>query len=94
MVDSEKKGRPPIKEKAMMANKVVFDGDTVVVHNFCVWCRKNGSFVLTPKQYHDIVVRGKFIQDVFPDLDDDEREFMISGTHAVCWDEMFAEKVD
>jgi len=73
----------------MMANKVVFDGDTVVVHNFCVWCRKNGSFVLTPKQYHDIVVRGKFIQDVFPDLDDDEREFMISGTHAVCWSEMF-----
>jgi len=88
----EKKGRQPIKENAMMATKVVFDGDTVVVHNFCVWCKKDGSFVLTPQQYRDIVVKGKFVQDVFPDLNDDEREFMISGTHSVCWNEMFKPK--
>jgi hypothetical protein len=29
------------------------------------------------------------IQDVFPELNADEREFMISGTHPACWDEMF-----
>lgn len=75
----------------MMATKVEFSEDIVVVHNFCVWCKKDGRFVLTPQQYRDIVVNGKFIQDVFPDLDADEREFMISGTHSVCWNEMFPE---
>ena len=73
----------------MMATKVEFSEDIVVVHNFCVWCKKDGRFVLTPQQYRDIVVNGKFIQDVFPDLDADEREFMISGTHSVCWNDMF-----
>ena len=74
-----------------MATKVEFSEDIVVVHNFCVWCKKDGRFVLTPQQYRDIVVNGKYIQDVFPDLDADEREFMISGTHSVCWNDMFQE---
>lgn len=76
----------------MMATKVEFNEDIVVVHNFCVWCKKDGNFVLTPQQYCDIVVNGKYIQDVFPDLDASEREFMISGTHAVCWDKAFNEQ--
>jgi len=75
----------------MMATKVELGEDIVIVHNFCVWCKKDGRFVLTPQQYDDIVNQGKFIQDVFPDLDADEREFMISGTHSVCWNEMFAD---
>lgn len=73
----------------MMATKVEFEKGLVVVHNFCWHCRKPGNFVLTPEQYDDIVVKGKFIQDVFPELNADEREFMISGTHSVCWNEMF-----
>lgn len=73
----------------MMATKVEFNEDIVIVHNFCVWCKKDGNFILTPQQYHDIVVNGKYIQDVFPDLDAGEHEFMISGSHAVCWDKAF-----
>lgn len=76
----------------MMVTKVEFSEDIVVVHNFCVWCKKDGNFVLTAQQYRDIVVNGKYIQDVFPDLSAEEREFMISGTHAVCWNEAFNEE--
>lgn len=35
---------------------------------------------------------GALAQDAFPDLDDDERELIISGTHKECWDAMFAEE--
>ena len=35
---------------------------------------------------------GEYIQTVFPDLSGDERELMISGTHSVCWERLFAEE--
>jgi hypothetical protein len=73
----------------MMVTKVELFNGMVMVHNLCVYCHKPGNFVLTPEQYDNIVNKGMLIQDVFPDLDADEREFMISGTHPVCWDEMF-----
>jgi hypothetical protein len=30
------------------------------------------------------------IQHAFPDMSDDERERLKTGTHPACWDEMFA----
>jgi hypothetical protein len=73
----------------MMVTRVELFSSLVIVHNLCVHCRKPGNFILTHKQYDDIVNKGMFIQDVFPELNADEREFMISGTHPACWDEMF-----
>jgi hypothetical protein len=32
---------------------------------------------------------GKTIQEALPDLDEDQRELMITGTHAHCWERMF-----
>lgn len=32
---------------------------------------------------------GEPIQTALPDLDDDQRELLISGTHAHCWQAMF-----
>ena len=66
-----------------------FGEDVVVVHNICVQCMEEGSFVLTRKQYEELFVEGKYIQDVFTELTADEREFMISGTHAECWNELW-----
>ena len=34
---------------------------------------------------------GKPIQDALPDLDADQRELMISGTHAHCWIRLFGD---
>ena len=33
---------------------------------------------------------GEMIQDALPDLDADQRELLISGTHAHCWEKMWA----
>ena len=35
---------------------------------------------------------GVLIQDAFPDLTNDERELLITGTHPACWDTMFGEE--
>ncbi len=33
---------------------------------------------------------GENILDALPDLDADQRELLISGTHAHCWEKMWA----
>ena len=38
------------------------------------------------------VESGKLIQDVMPDLDDDQREFLMSGITPEEWDDMFGEE--
>jgi len=35
---------------------------------------------------------GEYIQNAFPDLSGDEREFLLSGTCGKCWDKMFPEE--
>lgn len=34
---------------------------------------------------------GEYIQDVLPELSDDDREALISGLCPDCWDEVFGE---
>lgn len=36
---------------------------------------------------------GKLVQDAFPNLDPDQREFLMSGVTADEWDGIFAEKL-
>ena len=36
--------------------------------------------------------KGALIQDAFPYLSVDERETMISGTHAECWNKLYPEE--
>jgi hypothetical protein len=60
---------------------------------FCVHCQTEGHYVLTPDQYNDIYLCGRLIQEVFPELSADEREFMISGIHPACWDDMFSKGI-
>ena len=37
---------------------------------------------------------GEPIQTALPDLDDDQRELLISGTHAHCWERLFGSDED
>ena len=40
------------------------------------------------------VESGKLIQDVMPDLNDNQREFLMSGITPEEWDDMFGEEDD
>ena len=37
---------------------------------------------------------GEYIQNAFPDMSDNERELLISGTHPTCWDKLFPREED
>jgi len=74
----------------VIATKIEMKDDAVVVHNFCVHCKTAGMYQITLAQWNAWQVKGQFIQHVFPDKTPDEREFMISGTHGKCFEEMFA----
>jgi hypothetical protein len=37
---------------------------------------------------------GEHIQDAFPDMSAGDREILISGTHAACWDKLFPGEED
>lgn len=46
------------------------------------------DLAITIEQWHEYKA-GKHAQDAFPGLNDDEREFIISGTYPGEWDQMF-----
>ena len=37
---------------------------------------------------------GEYVQNVFPNMTEGEREVLISGTHPACWNELFGEGHD
>ena len=57
----------------------------------CSWC---GDFIvieMTYRQHEAYVGKTSYVQDIFPHISKEDREMLISGTHAHCWNEMFAE---
>jgi hypothetical protein len=62
------------------------------VHRVCVHCEDETFFLMTTEQYNRWQIRGLYIQDVFPHLDAETREWMISGTHPACWNEVFSDE--
>ena len=56
----------------------------------CLLCLKVKTVVVRPDDY-DAWKRGKYAQDAFPYLTDDQRELLISATCGPCFDEMFPE---
>lgn len=55
----------------------------------CIHCGDDIIFLMTQAQYNSWKVHKNNIQRVFPHLDSSTRESMISGTHPLCWDEIF-----
>lgn len=56
----------------------------------CMVCEKTTALELDT----ELVRRwqaGSFVQDVWPEMPKEQRELLITGTHAVCWDDMFGE---
>jgi len=42
-----------------------------------------------PLGYIRWIEMGEMIQDVLPELDEDQRELLMTGTHAHCWERMW-----
>lgn len=61
------------------------------IHRVCIHCEGEVIFLMTQNQYDDWQVKNNYVQDVFPHLDVETREWMISGTHPHCWKEVFGE---
>ena len=55
----------------------------------CKHCGKESVFCFDELEYQKLFVENQYIQDVFPNLSNEDREVMISGTHPNCWKEMF-----
>jgi hypothetical protein len=69
----------------------------IVVTSPCPMCRNKGAVIVEEEGYLAWRDLGWNIQDALPDLSADERELLISGTHAHCWQKMWAgfeEKTD
>jgi hypothetical protein len=55
----------------------------------CMHCGKDTFIKITEEQYNRWINNREYVQDIFPQLDKEQREQMISGTHPKCWNEMF-----
>lgn len=70
-------------------NKYYIDGDFVLFTKVCFHCGIDSVIRITKDQYEDWVVNDGYAQDVFPEMTNEDREQLISGTHPKCWEEMF-----
>ena len=66
----------------------------VVVHKKSMLSGKVNSMVLptTQGKIEYWIESGKLIQDVMPDLNDNQREFLMSGITPREWNDMFGEE--
>jgi hypothetical protein len=70
------------------------EGDSVLVTNpTCVHCG-NGSYSRVDYLKFWLWQGGGLIDQIFPMMSSAEREVMISGTHAYCWNQMFKDEED
>lgn len=66
---------------------------SIEVGAYCICCPKYFLVQgITKQQFQDWVSEEKLIQDIFPEMDSDSREFLISRTCGECFEMMFAEE--
>lgn len=64
---------------------------TTITTRPCMVCGQ-ASEVSVPVDGYSRWQAGAYVQDAFPAMNADEREMLISGTHPVCWDLLFADE--
>ena len=75
----------------MRANVYMIDDDTYGFNRTCFHCGEESSFRISYDEYKALFIREQYVQDVYPLMPKEDREFMISGTHPDCWNEMFSD---
>jgi hypothetical protein len=63
-------------------------GERVTVTQTCQWCYRDSS-VTVDRDAFDRWQKGELVQTAFAELSADDRETLVSGTHAACWDAMW-----
>lgn len=64
------------------------DGTCVVLTMACIGCHQSTRVTVDSKSVQTWI-NGTNIERAFPDMNKDDRELLISGTHPKCWDEIF-----
>lgn len=75
----------------MRANVYMINENVYGFTRTCMHCGLESEFCLSEDEYKRLIINHEYIQDVFPLLTKEDREVMISGTHAKCWEEMFSD---
>lgn len=74
----------------MRSNNIYMISDSIYgFTQTCIHCGEKTEHVVTANEYERLFINNEFVKDVFPHLDHEEREVLISGTHPKCWKEMF-----
>lgn len=68
----------------------VIDDEPVAYDKWCIHCHKCHRFIMSNDEFTKWKIQKTFIQTVFPHLDADTREMMISGTCPPCFNEIMA----
>ena len=76
------RGRTEVATMRVTCRQCAFCGERGVIHD------------VDALGYVEWSALGKNIQDALPGLDADQRELLISGTHAQCWENAFGGDYD
>ena len=66
----------------------VNDSETQLA-GICISCRQPQSIVVRTFDYVNWNFRGQLIQNAFPYLDSDQREFLVNGICGKCFNSLF-----
>jgi len=67
------------------------DRKMVVVYTACRQCKSEYKFLVKESQVNRYKKGVEGIQDIFPTLNADERELLISGICRTCFDKLFSD---
>lgn len=69
------------------------DGHLTVTTRPCMVCKRTSQLNI-PVEGYQAWERGALLQNALPELTDDERELLLTGTHPDCWDIAFPDEED
>lgn len=64
--------------------------DICVYSNTCIHCGEGNDITLDFMSYLGWYNGEGLIQDLFPNLEADQRELIMTGTHPECWQAIFS----
>jgi hypothetical protein len=60
----------------------------------CMWCEQPNQVEVVHEEYRDWVEKGMLIQNAMPTTSAADREVLMTGSHAKCWDEGMKEPIE
>jgi len=86
----EQELRKKMREQTSTPLTAVNSTPLTAVTKPCIHCNETSAITVDAVAYRRWR-SGAYIQEAFPDMDADNRELLVSGTHPACWDTMFGD---